>query len=104
MAAACLAMLDAAAARRGAVIFVTNEVGLGIVPENALARRYRDLVGRANQVIAGRAERVTLLVCGIPLTLERRSNIMSLLDDNPGPHRLRKTPAGAIRPKRGWIN
>jgi adenosylcobinamide kinase/adenosylcobinamide-phosphate guanylyltransferase len=68
--ARCSAMLDAAARHPGAVIFVTNEVGLGIVPENALARRYRDLVGRANQAIAARAESVTLLCCGIPLTLK----------------------------------
>jgi adenosylcobinamide kinase/adenosylcobinamide-phosphate guanylyltransferase len=70
IAADCHTMLDAAARCSGAVIFVTNEVGLGIVPENALARHYRDLVGRANQVIAGRAERVTLVTCGIPLTLK----------------------------------
>jgi adenosylcobinamide kinase/adenosylcobinamide-phosphate guanylyltransferase len=70
IAAGCQAMLDAAERCAGAVIFVTNEVGLGIVPENALARQYRDLVGRANQVIAGRAERVTLVACGIPLALK----------------------------------
>jgi adenosylcobinamide kinase/adenosylcobinamide-phosphate guanylyltransferase len=70
MAAACRTMLDAAAQHPGAVIFVTNEVGMGIVPENAQARHYRDLVGRANQVIAGRAESVTLLACGIPLALK----------------------------------
>ncbi len=62
--------LDAAAACRGTVIFVTNEVGLGVVPENALARRYRDLIGRANQLLAARAESVTLLCCGIPLRLK----------------------------------
>jgi adenosylcobinamide kinase/adenosylcobinamide-phosphate guanylyltransferase len=66
----CQAMLDAAAQHPGTVIFVTNEVGLGIVPENAQVRHYRDLVGRANQAIAGRAENVTLLCCGIPLTLK----------------------------------
>ncbi len=51
---------------RGTVIFVTNEVGMGVVPENAPARRYRDLVGRANQIIAARADAVTLMSCGIP--------------------------------------
>lgn len=66
----CGQVLDAAEARSGTVIFVTNEVGMGVVPDNALARRYRDLVGRANQVIAGRAETVTLLSCGIPWHLK----------------------------------
>jgi len=63
----CGRMLDAARTCGGTVIFVTNEVGLGIVPENALARRYRDLVGRANQLIAAAADTVTLVCCGIPL-------------------------------------
>jgi adenosylcobinamide kinase / adenosylcobinamide-phosphate guanylyltransferase len=50
MADTCRQMLDAGLDCRAAVIFVTNEVGLGVVPENALARRYRDLVeiGRAH--------------------------------------------------------
>ena len=43
----CSQVLEAVQACCGTVVFVTNEVGLGIVPENALARRYRDLVGRA---------------------------------------------------------
>lgn len=52
------------------VILVTNEVGMSIVPENALARRYRDLVGRCNQVLAAAADEVTLVVCGCPLKLK----------------------------------
>ncbi len=66
----CGEVLDACAAHRGTVIFVTNEVGMGIVPENALARRYRDLVGRCNQAIAARADAVTFVACGIPLHLK----------------------------------
>jgi adenosylcobinamide kinase/adenosylcobinamide-phosphate guanylyltransferase len=54
----------------GTVIMVTNEVGLGIVPENKLARKYRDLVGRCNQTIAARADQVYLVSCGIPLQLK----------------------------------
>lgn len=68
----CAEMLDAAQVCRGTVIFVTNEVGLGVVPENPLARRYRDLVGRANQIIAARADAVTLVCCGIPMHLKER--------------------------------
>lgn len=52
------------------VIFVTNEVGLGVVPDNPLARRYRDLVGRCNQTMAAAADVVTLVTCGIPLNLK----------------------------------
>ena len=49
------------------VVLVANEVGSGIVPDNALARRFRDLQGWLNQRIAGRADRVVLVVAGIPL-------------------------------------
>ncbi|MFP4027354.1 MAG: bifunctional adenosylcobinamide kinase/adenosylcobinamide-phosphate guanylyltransferase [Candidatus Brocadiia bacterium] len=58
-------LLGAARKHPGTVIFVTNEVGMGIVPENALARRYRDLVGRCNQAIAAAADDVRLVTCGI---------------------------------------
>ena len=64
------AVLDACAEREGAILFVTNEVGWGIIPENALARRFRDLAGRCNQVMAARADAVVLTVCGIPLFLK----------------------------------
>lgn len=63
-------LLAAARHHPGTVFIVTNEVGLGIVPENPLARRYRDLVGRCNQTIAAGADRVDLVTCGIPLTLK----------------------------------
>jgi len=54
----------------GTVIMVTGEVGQGIVPENSLARVYRDLVGRCNQVVAAAADQVFLVSCGIPLQLK----------------------------------
>jgi adenosylcobinamide kinase/adenosylcobinamide-phosphate guanylyltransferase len=47
-------------------ILVSNEVGLGIVPDNPLARRFRDLAGKINQNVAGRADKVFFLVSGIP--------------------------------------
>ena len=55
---------------RAQVYVVTNEVGLGIVPDNALARRYRDLLGRCNQQVAALADAVTFVVAGLPLTLK----------------------------------
>ena len=63
-------LADAAKNHRGTVIMVTGEVGQGIVPENALARRYRDLVGRCNQCVARRADHVFLVSCGIALRLK----------------------------------
>lgn len=63
-------LMEACRARAGVVIMVTNEVGLGVVPENALARRYRDLVGRCNQEIAAAADKVIMSICGIPLNIK----------------------------------
>jgi adenosylcobinamide kinase / adenosylcobinamide-phosphate guanylyltransferase len=52
------------------VVMVANEVGSGIVPQNALGRRFRDLQGVLNQRIAARADRVVLMVAGLPLALK----------------------------------
>jgi len=54
----------------GTIIFVTNEIGMGIVPENKLARQFRDLAGRANQVIAAACDEVILVVCGQTLKIK----------------------------------
>ena len=61
---------DALARRTGAVVLVSNEVGYGIVPENALARRFRDAQGWLNQRLAARADRVVLVVAGLPLVVK----------------------------------
>ena len=55
------------------VVLVSNEVGFGIVPDNALARRFRDAQGRLNQCIADVAARVVLMVAGLPLVVKERS-------------------------------
>jgi adenosylcobinamide kinase / adenosylcobinamide-phosphate guanylyltransferase len=52
------------------VVLVANEVGSGIVPEHELGRRFRDLQGVLNQRIAARADRVVLVVAGLPLVLK----------------------------------
>lgn len=66
----CDEVLRSCRNREGAVVLVTNEVGLGIVPANSQARLYRDLVGRSNQHIAAHADEVFLLTAGIPLALK----------------------------------
>jgi adenosylcobinamide kinase/adenosylcobinamide-phosphate guanylyltransferase len=53
-----------------ASIVVTDEVGAGIVPENAMARRFRDLLGWANQAIAQTADHVVLMVAGYPMRVK----------------------------------
>jgi adenosylcobinamide kinase / adenosylcobinamide-phosphate guanylyltransferase len=67
---ACAALLETIAALDGPVVVVANEVGLGIVPENSLARAFRDHAGRLNQAIAARADRVVFVAAGLPLLLK----------------------------------
>lgn len=52
------------------IVLVSNEVGSGIVPEHPLGRRFRDLQGALNQRIAARADRVVLMVAGLPLAVK----------------------------------
>lgn len=52
------------------VVLVSNEVGMGIVPDNALARLFRDIAGMANQTLAGVADEVHAVISGIPLRLK----------------------------------
>ena len=56
--------------RSGELVMVSGEVGCSIVPENALARRYRDLVGRCNQTVGKCADNVFLVSCGIPTQIK----------------------------------
>jgi adenosylcobinamide kinase/adenosylcobinamide-phosphate guanylyltransferase len=68
--AAGRALVAALAAQADPVIFVTNEVGAGIVPDNALAREFRDAAGTLNQWVAAVADEVTLAVAGLPLKVK----------------------------------
>ena len=64
------ALLAALKRQTSPVVLVTNEVGMGIVPDNALARRFRDEAGRLNQYMAEIADEVVLVACGLPLKLK----------------------------------
>jgi len=68
--AAGRALIEACQAASAPVVLVSNEVGLGIVPENALARRFRDEAGRLHQNLAAQAERVVFMVAGIPMQVK----------------------------------
>ena len=64
------ALLESLDVLAGPVAFVANEVGLGIVPDNAMARAFRDHAGRLNQMLAKRADRVVFVTAGIPIVLK----------------------------------
>ena len=64
-------LLASAQATGKTVIFVTNEVGMGIVPDNAMAREYRDLAGAVNQTIAIAADEVYLTVSGLAVNIKK---------------------------------
>lgn len=57
---------------KGEVIIVANEVGMGVVPESAEGREFRDAQGRLNQRLAATADRVEFVAAGIPLCLKKR--------------------------------
>ena len=65
-------LLEALRARRNAVVLVSNEVGMGIVPESALGRTFRDLAGWLNQDLAAVADTVVFVAAGLPLVLKGR--------------------------------
>lgn len=68
--AASQEVLQAARSCKGTVIFVSNEVGLGIVPDHFSGRLFRDLAGRCNQVFAKEADTVVFMVSGIPMWIK----------------------------------
>ncbi|TPL54823.1 bifunctional adenosylcobinamide kinase/adenosylcobinamide-phosphate guanylyltransferase [Mesorhizobium sp. B2-4-6] len=68
--AECERLADMLSRPRGPWFVVSNEVGLGIVPDNALARRFRDAAGRLNQQVAAVADSVLMMVAGLPLKVK----------------------------------
>jgi len=69
----CQQVIEACMAGNRTIIFVTNELGMGIVPADAISRLYRDLVGRCNQTLAAQADEVVLMVSGLPLFLKENA-------------------------------
>ncbi len=67
LATECADLADALAARQALTLVVSNEVGLGVVPDNALARRFRDEAGILHQAVAARAGEVHLIVAGLSI-------------------------------------
>jgi adenosylcobinamide kinase/adenosylcobinamide-phosphate guanylyltransferase len=64
------ALREALGRQKSPVVLVTNEVGLGIVPDNALARRFRDAAGILNQMMARAADEVEFVVAGLPMRVK----------------------------------
>jgi adenosylcobinamide kinase/adenosylcobinamide-phosphate guanylyltransferase len=63
-------LAETLARQKSPVVLVTNEVGLGIVPDNALARRFRDAAGILNQMVARAADEVEFVVAGLPMRVK----------------------------------
>lgn len=88
VASACERIVAVCRQREGAIVFVTNEVGLGIIPDNPAARLYRDLLGRCNQVMAAAAGTVILMVSGLPVVLKSLDGLGPSAEsarESPGP-------------------
>lgn len=63
------------------VIVVTNELGLGLVPEHSISRRFRDMAGRLNQQVAAISSRVVFMISGIPLCIKEGNDGLIERDD-----------------------
>jgi adenosylcobinamide kinase/adenosylcobinamide-phosphate guanylyltransferase len=77
------ALLQACTDSTATCIVVSNEVGLGLVPDNPLGRLYRDLLGRANQTLAAQAEAVYFMVAGLPVDVKALARASAV---QPGGH------------------
>ncbi len=91
-------LISAIAHSPGTVAVVTNEVGSGIVPDNAMSRQFRDLAGHINQRFASAFDEVVMLVSGLPLTVKQPASSAGSLQANSTPHAFPETE------KRGVYN
>ncbi|MEA3544088.1 MAG: bifunctional adenosylcobinamide kinase/adenosylcobinamide-phosphate guanylyltransferase, partial [Thermodesulfobacteriota bacterium] len=67
----CIELVNSCRKTNQTIIFVTNELGMGLVPIDSVSRRYRDCLGRCNQTIAKLADKAIFMVSGIPLILKQ---------------------------------
>ena len=67
----CTELVTVCRKSKQTIIFVSNELGMGLVPADSVSRRYRDCLGRCNQTIAKLADEAVFMVSGIPLTLKQ---------------------------------
>ncbi|MBI05278.1 MAG: bifunctional adenosylcobinamide kinase/adenosylcobinamide-phosphate guanylyltransferase [Pelagibacteraceae bacterium] len=67
-------LIEAISKVKGCIVLVSNEVGLGLVPDNQVGRHFRDLQGTLNQKVAAAADRVVFIAAGLPLTLKGTTN------------------------------
>ncbi len=67
----CLELIETCRKKEQTIIFVSNELGMGLVPADSISRLYRDCLGRCNQTIAKLADEAIFMVSGIPLTLKQ---------------------------------
>ena len=72
------ALLQTCQENTATYIVVSNEVGLGLVPDNPLGRLYRDLLGRANQTLAAQAEAVYFMVAGLPVEVKALARVAAI--------------------------
>ena len=84
--AKCMSLIAALSACASPVVAVSNEVGWGIVPENSVARAFRDHQGRLNQLIAERADLVIGVMAGLPIVLKGQIPGRSIIHGDTGPH------------------
>ncbi len=64
------ALIKAISGVEGRIVLVSNEIGLGLVPDNVVGRRFRNLHGTLNQAVAATADRVVFIAAGLPVTLK----------------------------------
>lgn len=74
-------LIEQAKKNEGTTVFVTNEVGGGIVPDNHISREYRDISGLVNQQVAAAADKVYLVVCGLAVDVKKLARETALEEE-----------------------